>query len=120
MRRPLTARAAQTLTRKLVHIICGTGFLLTWLLFRRAILAQRQRHATPPNPLHFAISPPPALRLTRPAPRSNAPEARYIAALVPFANGVRLAAIGSGALRNEAAVKAISRQGDPRHVARRR
>jgi hypothetical protein len=27
--------ARQTLTRKLVHIISGTGFVLTWLLFRR-------------------------------------------------------------------------------------
>lgn len=45
--------------------------------------------------------------------RSDAPEARFIAALVPLANGVRLAAIGTGVLRNEAAVKAISRKGDP-------
>jgi hypothetical protein len=35
---PLTA-ALQTLTRKLVHIISGTGFLMTWLLFRRAVQA---------------------------------------------------------------------------------
>ena len=61
-----------------MHIISGTGFLLTWLLF------------------------------------SDAPSARYVAALVPLANGARLAAIGTGLLRNEAAVKAISRQGDKR------
>jgi hypothetical protein len=52
--------------------------------------------------------------------RSNSAEARYIAACVPLANGVRLAAIGSGALRDEAAVKAISRKGDPRRVSRPR
>lgn len=61
-----------------MHIISGTGFLLTWLLF------------------------------------SDAPSARYVAALVPLANGARLAAIGTGVLRNEAAVKAISRKGDKR------
>lgn len=46
--------------------------------------------------------------------RSDSAEARYIAACVPLANGVRLAAIGTGLLRNDAAVKAISREGDPR------
>jgi hypothetical protein len=28
------AFSPQKLTRKLVHIICGPGFVLTWLLFR--------------------------------------------------------------------------------------
>lgn len=41
-----------------------------------------------------------------------------MAAAVPLANGVRLAAIGTGVLRNEAAVKAISREGNPRHDTR--
>lgn len=50
---------------------------------------------------------------------SDSLEARYIAACVPLANGVRLAAIGSGVLRNDAAVKAISREGDPKCVALR-
>ena len=48
--------------------------------------------------------------------RSDSSEARYIAACVPLANGVRLAAIGLGVLRNDAAVKAISREGDPKCV----
>jgi hypothetical protein len=47
---------------------------------------------------------------------SDSLEARYIAACVPLANGVRLAAIGTGVLRNDAAVKAISREGDPKCV----
>ena len=33
---PICLAHSQKLTRKLVHIVCGPGFLLTWLLFRRA------------------------------------------------------------------------------------
>ena len=72
----------RTVTRKLVHILCGPGFLLSWLLF------------------------------------SSAPSARYVAALVPLLNGVRLLAIGAGWLRNEAAVKALSRGGESSELLR--
>ena len=50
--------------------------------------------------------------------RSNEPNARYLAALVPFLNGLRLVAIGTGALRNADAVKAISRGGDADELLR--
>jgi len=99
--------APQTLTRKLVHIISGTGFLLTWLLFRCAAL----RHRRPRTVCKEAST---LLSALTPLVRSDSSEARYIAACVPLANGVRLAAIGSGVLRNDAAVKAISREGDPK------
>ena len=49
---------------------------------------------------------------------SNSSEARYIAALVPLANGVRLFCIGTGLVSNEAAVKAISREGDKSELLR--
>jgi len=96
-------RHSQKLTRKLVHIICGPGFLLTWLLFRRAAGCPGRGF----------------LGMTRSYPaRSNSTEARYIAALVPLANGVRLFCIGTGLVSNEAAVKAISREGDKSELLR--
>ena len=106
--RALTA-LPQTLTRKLVHIISGTGFLMTWLLFRCAAPRHRRRAPFAQKCRHHVSA------LTRLA-RSDSSEARYIAACVPLANGVRLAAIGLGLLRNDAAVKAISREGDPKCV----
>ena len=53
----------QTLTRKLVHIISGTGFLMTWLLFRCA--AQRNRHTCTACPEAST------LRLTADLPRTQ-------------------------------------------------
>ena len=50
--------------------------------------------------------------------RSNEPSARYVAALVPFLNGLRLVAIGTGLLPNADAVKAISRGGDADELLR--
>lgn len=43
---------------------------------------------------------------------SSDPSSRWFAALVPLANLVRLAAVGSGVLKSEDTVKAISRDGD--------
>jgi F0F1-type ATP synthase membrane subunit c/vacuolar-type H+-ATPase subunit K len=45
-------------------------------------------------------------------------EARFFAAAVPLLQGIRLAAIGSGALKNESAVRAVSREGDRRELLR--
>jgi phytol kinase len=48
----------------------------------------------------------------------NTPAARWMAALVPFAITVQFALIGFGILKDEAAVKAMSRTGDPREILR--
>lgn len=44
------------------------------------------------------------------------PEARWLAALVPFAITLQFALIGFGAIRDEASVKAMSRSGNPREI----
>jgi phytol kinase len=46
------------------------------------------------------------------------PEARWLAALVPFAITVQFALIGFGVIRDEASVKAMSRSGNPREILR--
>jgi phytol kinase len=43
---------------------------------------------------------------------NDAPEARWLAALVPFSITVQFALIGLGAMKDEASVKAMSRTGD--------
>jgi len=48
----------------------------------------------------------------------NAPAARWMAALVPFAITVQFALIGFGILKDEASVKAMSRTGDPKEILR--
>ena len=48
----------------------------------------------------------------------NAPAARWMAALVPFAITVQFALIGLGILKDEASVKAMSRTGDPKEILR--
>jgi phytol kinase len=48
----------------------------------------------------------------------DTPEARWLAALVPFAITVQFALIGLGVLKDEASVKAMSRTGDPREILR--
>jgi len=48
----------------------------------------------------------------------NAPEARWLAALVPFAVTIQFALVGLGKLKDEASVKAMSRTGDPREILR--
>jgi phytol kinase len=45
-------------------------------------------------------------------------DARWLAALVPFAITVQFALIGLGVLKDEASVKAMSRTGDPREILR--
>lgn len=47
-----------------------------------------------------------------------APVSRYLAALVPFAITVQFALVGLGVMRDEAAVKAMSRTGDRREILR--
>jgi phytol kinase len=49
---------------------------------------------------------------------NNDPEARWFAALVPFAVTVQFALIGLGVMKDEASVKAMSRTGDPREILR--
>jgi phytol kinase len=46
------------------------------------------------------------------------PDARWLAALVPFAVTVQFALIGLGVIKDEASVKAMSRTGDPREILR--
>lgn len=44
---------------------------------------------------------------------SVSPWARYLAALVPATNGVRLLVYGLGILKDDGLVKSVSRDGDP-------
>jgi phytol kinase len=48
----------------------------------------------------------------------DTPDARWLAALVPFAITIQFALIGLGILKDEASVKAMSRTGDPREILR--
>jgi phytol kinase len=48
----------------------------------------------------------------------DTPEARWLAALVPFAVTVQFALIGLGLIKDEASVKAMSRTGDRREILR--
>ncbi len=49
---------------------------------------------------------------------NDAPEARWLAALVPFAITLQFALIGLGIIKDEASVKAMSRTGDPKEILR--
>jgi phytol kinase len=48
----------------------------------------------------------------------DAPSARWLAALVPFAITVQFAFIGLGVLKDQASVDAMSRTGDPKEILR--
>jgi phytol kinase len=48
----------------------------------------------------------------------DTPDARWLAALVPFAITVQFALIGFGVLKDEASVNAMSRTGDPKEILR--
>lgn len=48
----------------------------------------------------------------------DAPSARWLAALVPFAITVQFALIGLGILKDQASVDAMSRTGDPKEILR--
>lgn len=48
----------------------------------------------------------------------DTPDARWLAALVPFAITVQFALIGFGIIKDEASVKAMSRTGDPKEILR--
>lgn len=48
----------------------------------------------------------------------DTPDARFLAALVPFAITAQFILVGTGVLRDEAAVKAMSRTGDRREILR--
>ncbi|MEK6753211.1 MAG: phosphatidate cytidylyltransferase [Chloroflexota bacterium] len=48
----------------------------------------------------------------------DTPDARWLAALVPFAITVQFALIGLGVMKDEASVKAMSRTGDPKEILR--
>ena len=49
---------------------------------------------------------------------NDAPSARWLAALVPFAITVQFALIGLGVIKDEASVQAMSRTGDPKEILR--
>jgi phytol kinase len=49
---------------------------------------------------------------------TEAPSARYLAALVPLAFTIQFTLIGLSILRDDAAVQAMSRSGDPREILR--
>lgn len=49
---------------------------------------------------------------------NDAPSARWLAALVPFAITVQFALIGLGVMKDEASVQAMSRTGDPKEILR--
>ncbi len=49
---------------------------------------------------------------------NDAPEARWLAALVPFAITVQFALIGLGVMKDDASVQAMSRTGDPKEILR--
>ena len=49
---------------------------------------------------------------------NDAPEARWLAALVPFSITVQFALIGLGVMKDEASVTAMSRTGDPKEILR--
>ena len=48
----------------------------------------------------------------------DTPDARWLAALVPFAITVQFALIGLGIIKDDASVKAMSRTGDPKEILR--
>ena len=48
----------------------------------------------------------------------DTPDARWLAALVPFAITVQFALIGFGVIKDDASVKSMSRTGDPREILR--
>ena len=48
----------------------------------------------------------------------DTPDARWLAALVPFAITVQFALIGFGVIKDDASVKAMSRTGDPKEILR--
>jgi phytol kinase len=48
----------------------------------------------------------------------DTPDARWLAALVPFAITVQFALIGFGVIKDEASVNAMSRTGDPKEILR--
>jgi phytol kinase len=48
----------------------------------------------------------------------DTPDARWLAALVPFSITVQFALIGFGVMKDEASVKAMSRTGDPKEILR--
>lgn len=70
------------LSRKLVHMLAGPGFIACWPLF------------------------------------GSEPYSRLVAACVPALNGLRLLLIGSGTVKDERAVSAMSRTGDPTELLR--
>ncbi|KAL2632326.1 hypothetical protein R1flu_017012 [Riccia fluitans] len=68
------------LSRKLVHIVVGLGYMLFWPLF------------------------------------STASYAKFLCALAPGGNAIRMLGLGFGLLENESMVRAMSREGDRREL----
>ncbi len=77
------------LSRKIIHMGTGPIFVLCWLLFR-----------------------------DRPGSGVLDSSARILAALVPFAITTQFVLVGTGIVKDEAAVRAMSRTGDRREILR--
>jgi phytol kinase len=77
------------LSRKIIHMGTGPIFVLCWLLFR-----------------------------DQPSSGWLDSNARTLAALVPFAITTQFILVGTGIVRDEAAVRAMSRSGDRREILR--
>ncbi len=77
------------LSRKIIHMGTGPIFVLCWLLFQ-----------------------------DRPGSGLLEPSPRYLAALVPLVITAQFVLVGTGIVRDEAAVRAMSRTGDRREILR--
>jgi phytol kinase len=77
------------LSRKLIHIGTGPIFVLCWLLFP-----------------------------SQPGAGFTGSIDRYLAALVPLAFTIQFFLVGTGVIKDEASVKAMSRSGDRREILR--
>jgi phytol kinase len=104
------------LLQNLIALIVTFGISLAWLRINDAI-AQRGwvGSRTSRKIIHIGTGPFFVLCWLL---FNNAPYARYMAALVPLAITIQFALVGSGLIKDRAAVQAMSRSGDPREILR--
>ncbi|KAM1027395.1 hypothetical protein ACFX13_040897 [Malus domestica] len=93
----------QNLSRKLVHILSGIFFMLSWPIFRYpfALLTQNLLHSGS----EFYKN-------------STSTDARYFASVVPLVNCLRLLLHGFSLVTNEGLVKSVTREGNPKELLR--
>ncbi|XP_061368857.1 probable phytol kinase 1, chloroplastic isoform X3 [Gastrolobium bilobum] len=99
----------QDLSRKLVHILSGLLFLVSWPIFSRG---QHEGNWVP-LPGERAGSGRAAPAVWAP---SNTTKARYFAAFVPLMNCLRLLVNGLSLASDEGLIKSVTRKGDPREL----